>query len=396
MDHEEEEYEEVHFDEDEEEPMDSDGEDMGNDEDRNAQYGDEEEIENATFIFDRHTSPVQVVLASPCGRYIATGGEDDRGFVVDTTNAELVIAFFGHKESIVALAWNCDSSLVASADLNGDVKVWSMKDKKVVFSANEGGFDRGGFLKFHTVAPNALVVALEDGNIYMYNVKDGNFKMYTGPVGVACRAGEFIADNKQLLVLYEDGSVRNFDLKTQEVLSTAQGKSNEAISLSVGKNYSLVGFADCTIGLVASTPEGLKFADHFKPEKYEKRSEGEESHPIEAADIYDGQVDLFAAASLSGFVYIYESRKIRLKLLHPDGVNKVRFIPGDKPRVITSCLDGKVRIWDCRSGDLLITLHGHRDQILDMTLIGQCCATASDDNTVRYWDLNELEENPSV
>jgi len=51
----------------------------------------------ATYIFDRHSSPVQVVLASPCGRYIATGGEDDRGFVVDTTNAELVIAFFGHK-----------------------------------------------------------------------------------------------------------------------------------------------------------------------------------------------------------------------------------------------------------------------------------------------------------
>ena len=101
-----------------------------------------------------------------------------------------------------------------------------MKDKKMVFSANEGGFDRGGFLKFHTVAPNALVVALEDGNIYMYNVKDGNFKMYTGPVGVACRAGEFIADNKQLLVLYEDGSVRNFDLKTKG------GKTTEAVKKS--------------------------------------------------------------------------------------------------------------------------------------------------------------------
>ena len=46
MDHEGEEFEEVHFDDDEEEPMDSDGEDMGDDEDRNAQYGDEEEIEN--------------------------------------------------------------------------------------------------------------------------------------------------------------------------------------------------------------------------------------------------------------------------------------------------------------------------------------------------------------
>ena len=52
---------------------------------------------SATYIFDRHSQPVQVVNASPCGRFIATGGEDDRGFVVDTTNGELVIAFFGHK-----------------------------------------------------------------------------------------------------------------------------------------------------------------------------------------------------------------------------------------------------------------------------------------------------------
>ena len=238
-------------------------------------------------------------------------------------------------ETIFALAWNCDSSLVASADLSGEVKVWSLKEKKMVFSANEGGFDNGyGFVKFHTVAPNALLVALEDGNIYMYNVKDGNFKMYTGPVGVACRAGEFIADNKQLLVLYEDGSVRNFDLKTQEALSTAQGKSNEAISLVVGKSYSLVGFADCTVGLLVSTPEGLKFADHFKPEANEKKEEGEEPHPIEAVDVWTGgNGDLFAAASLSGFLYIYENRKIRLKLFHPDGVNRVRFCPGDKPRV---------------------------------------------------------------
>ena len=66
MDHEGEEFEEVHFDDDEEEPMDSDGEDNGDDEDRNAQYGDEEEIENgwnldAQFLkitFKRLTSSI--------------------------------------------------------------------------------------------------------------------------------------------------------------------------------------------------------------------------------------------------------------------------------------------------------------------------------------------------
>ena len=61
-------------------------------------------------------------------------------------------------------------------------------------------------------------------------------------------------------------------------------------------------------------------------------------------------------------------------------------------KIITSCLDGKLKIWDCRNGDELITLHGHKDQILDLALEGFSCTTASDDCTVRYWDLRELKE----
>ena len=53
MEHEGEEFEEVHFEDDGEEPMDSDGEmDEGDDGDRDAQYGhDGEEIENGRAEF---------------------------------------------------------------------------------------------------------------------------------------------------------------------------------------------------------------------------------------------------------------------------------------------------------------------------------------------------------
>ena len=75
----------------------------------------------------------------------------------------------------------------------------------------------------------------------------------------------------------------------------------------------------------------LKIVDHIKT-----GGDDDTVHPIEALDIWR-LGDMFAAASLSGFAYIYEPdksrEKCRLKLLHPDGVNGVKFCPGDKPRV---------------------------------------------------------------
>ena len=42
------------------------------------------------------------------------------------------------------------------------------------------------------------------------------------------------------------------------------------------------------------------------------------------------------------------------------GVNGAIFCPGDVPRVMTTCLDGQLRIWDCRNGEMLISLKGHQ------------------------------------
>ena len=50
------------------------------------------------MIFDRHQDAVFCSRVSPNGEYIASGGQDDRGFVY-TPQGDLVLALFGHKGS---------------------------------------------------------------------------------------------------------------------------------------------------------------------------------------------------------------------------------------------------------------------------------------------------------
>ena len=54
----------------------------------------------ATMIFDRHQDAVFCSRVSPNGEFIASGGQDDRGFVY-TPQGDLVLALFGHKGNLL-------------------------------------------------------------------------------------------------------------------------------------------------------------------------------------------------------------------------------------------------------------------------------------------------------
>ena len=56
-------------------------------------------------------------------------------------------------------------------------------------------------------------------------------------------------------------------------------------------------------------------------------------------------------------------------------------------RGCSACLDGKLRVWDARSGQCTRTLGGHAAGLQDVAVRpdGQLVATAADDHTVRLF-----------
>ena len=80
---------------------------------------------------------------------------------------------------------------------------------------------------------------------------------------------------------------------------------------------------------------------------------------------------------------------------HNGAVNVVRFLPGSK-RAISADDDGKVSLWDLKTGKRLHLFEGHTAKIVDLSLSsdGAFAVTASWDRTARIWNLKSLKPGP--
>ena len=83
---------------------------------------------------------------------------------------------------------------------------------------------------------------------------------------------------------------------------------------------------------------------------------------------------------------ILNSRVVRV-LQHADLVNNVIYSP-DGSRIATASADKTAKIWDAKTGQLLLTLAGHTDEVwgLSYSPDGKHLATSSVDKTVKVWD----------
>lgn len=103
---------------------------------------------------------------------------------------------------------------------------------------------------------------------------------------------------------------------------------------------------------------------------------------------------------MKGSVTIWDTARqmIRHHCAKPDdefaaGVTKMIWV---NDHLVTGCLDGTVRIYDARSGDLKFGLTGHWSAIMDLTYNKQenILLTTSDDGTARIFKYPDSTEDP--
>lgn len=366
-------------------------EDPGNADEEGWETEDEMEADqdDSDLTFSSHKGSVFCVSLDPVSNTLAvTGGEDDKAYVWSVNDGEVLFECTGHKDSVTCAVFSHDSSLVATGDMSGMIKVWKVETKEEIWSFEVGDLE---WLEWHPCAP-VLLAGTDEGNVWMWKVPAGDCKTFQS---AACQAtsGKVLPDGKRAAVGYEDGSVRVWDLKQGNAIHVIKGQDGHQgalTCLACNKDGSLVltGSVDGGAKLI-NTATG-KVLGAFTVEGTAKSSkDGEETNSVESVG-FCNILPLIAVAYLDGTLAIYDlsSQSLRHRCQHEAGIVHLQW--EEASSVVTTCsLDGALRLWDARSGNLVSEYRGHTAEILDFTINreGTMAVTASGDNQAKVFCL---------
>jgi WD40 repeat protein/serine/threonine protein kinase len=293
--------------------------------------------------FVGHTDAVDIVAVSPDERTMLSASWDNTLILWDIETGE-VLWQFEYSDEINAVAFSPDGRTAISGGKDTTAVLWDVRTGDIIrrFTEYENEI---GEVAFSPDGRNILAGGnAADSPIIQWNIETGQvirrFEGPEGPVGGI----EFLPDGSAFLSRSDDGVFILWDFETGDIVRQAN-----------------INLDEITGGLLAwaISPDGLTAVT------------GDESFGIILWDLSTGEL-----------LGRYEI---------PGGVNAVTFYPDNNGTVLVSSLgtDSLVTL-DLQTGQLSDSLKGHSDAIFDVAMMsnGRYAVTASQDKTVRLWELD--------
>ncbi|CAM9936833.1 unnamed protein product [Lampetra planeri] len=366
-----------------------------------ADDGGESVPDDSEFTVKKHKGAVFCVALDPKSNALAvTGGEDDLAYVWRVGDGEILFPCTGHKDSVTCAGFSHDSSMVATGDMSGLIKVWSSATAQELWSFEVSDLE---WIEWHHKAP-VLLAGTNSGEVWMWKIPAGDCRTFQGP-GCQSMCGKIFPDGKGAVVGYEDGTVRIWDLKQSTPVFTFKGKDGHQGSvtcLAVHDDGTLVltGSVDRTASLLnvatgkvlhVFTLDAKVGMGSGAGAAVEDEEEAGSSNSVESVGFCKVH-PLIAVGYLDGTLVIWDvpSQTLRHRLQEGVGVVKLQWDLSSATLFVCS-LDGRVRLYDGRSGASAGLLQGHRGEVLDFALSrdSSMLVTASGDHTAKVFHLQK-------
>lgn len=342
---------------------------------------DVEDMSEKTF--SQHNGSVFCVAISKSEEYVLTGGEDDLAYVWKITGEETFHKIEGHKDSVSHVGFSANDKYYFTADLSGYIQLFELEDNKKIWE-----FEVGDILwvMWHPVVPILLAGAVE-GGVWMWKVpafETKTIQLSNNPPVDAT----FLSTNRHLAVGYQDGTMKVIDLKTGEATVSVETKREiTAIAVSPDDNLIMLGTPHSSVMLV-TVVTGKVIATLTEHQAGYTAPEGAATDSVEHIAFHSKR-PVVAVSYVDNKVCLWDHglQKLRHTLQHPDGVVKSCWAGDSEHHLVTSCLDGIVRVWDVDQNQTIVEVTGHHDQILDMKISDNLVVTADDSGFVKVFRI---------
>ncbi|XP_022184827.1 angio-associated migratory cell protein [Nilaparvata lugens] len=343
------------------------------------------ERDDAAVVFSNHTEPVFCGNFNKAATLAVTGSQDDKAFIWDTSNGNVISELKNHKDSVVAAEFNYDDTLLATADLGGTIQVWNVTSSELIWSEKIEEFR---WMKWHS-ASSVLLCATPHEGTYFWKLPEGICKVlpHHDPA-VANDCGLLMPDGLRAAQGYSDGTLKVFDLKACAAIAsfTADSAAN-CLTAHPDNNLVAVGYANGQVMLYKTNP--AKLVTEFNEERTDNLPYAES---IRFSP--DANLPYLVVGFLTGCINVWDLSKqtLRHRLNATYGVVQLCW---DKHtlNIFGGLCDGSVIAIDPRDGTKKAQLLGHKNNILDMTLStdGSKVLTTSEDKTARIFHIQSLQ-----
>ncbi len=271
---------------------------------------------------------------------------------VNFARADLTKSVFAETlSSITSVAFSSDGELLATCDVNCEVRLWEIKDVQIRYIASLQGHTNW----VHSVAFSPVSSSKPEG---------------------------MIASGS------EDQTVRIWDISTGECIQVLQGHTSRVWSVA----FSPIPTDSTLGGIVASGGDDrtIKLWDVATGRCLKTLHE----HTGGVSSVaFHPRGNLLASGSGDGTIRFWDVTEGQcLKILegHTGGVSSVTFSP-DGSLLASGSEDRTVRLWDIKESRCIKTLQGHTGLVWSVAFSpnGSLLATGSEDHTVRLWDISE-------
>ncbi len=386
------------------------------------------------FVLKGHEGGINGAVFSPDGRSILTASSDHTARVWDAKTGAERLKLVGHDDAVTTAAYSRDGGKVVTGSLDGSARIWDAHSGQLLRTLPRPKIsddrEAGIYGVEFSFDGSKVATASADMTARVWDTESGNELIVLKGHRDIVWSARFSPDDQQIVTASQDGTACLWDVATgaSQLLTDPSIESTTTMSCAEGVHAGkAVGHQDAVISakysrdgkqIVTASRDWTAVVWSAETGHLIARLGGENGHqrPVKSAEFSpDGRFALTSSGSprdsTDNSAIIWEIQTIKPLVLgqkaedYQDAINSgaagslrghlgiiwsATFSPnGD--RAVTASEDGTVRTWDVFTGKELATFRGHSRAVVAASFSpdGKRVVTASADGTARIWNAEK-------